>query len=222
MNGIKKFFVFLFLFCWIPMSLLAESKETVLLTTSIDLKQDLAKAIHHEKKDLSEDDFWSYRVQALLMFYAYSMHHLKKEDMRINLLNEVQKYVGGVATDEGLQRPKLLNKSFFAKKIPKQKFEKPFVLNFLEEKGLGYSLQVEPEESQIDWLPLAVLSLFQETVDQAPPEVLRLLALSTGAINKWYRDPNHQASDPKSLIEAPAYALNLAIDILSKLTGKKL
>ena len=79
---------------------------------------------------------------------------------------------------------------------------------------------MKPATLDSKFLAPAVLYIFQDQIKALSESGLRLMVLAMGGMNKWYREIG-KASDSNSVAKAPAYALNLAVDILEKLSGKK-
>ncbi len=76
------------------------------------------------------------------------------------------------------------------------------------------------KELDAKFLAPTTLYLIQDNIKTLSESGLRLMVLAMGGMNKWYREVG-KASDPNSVSKAPSYALNLAVDIVEKLGGKK-
>lgn len=203
-----------------PVALRAETQEKILLETQIRFSPQGVPQVTFKNHQQSAEDDLSNKIQAALIFYAYIMNQMDSTQSTA-LLNEVQKVVGWVATDEGLKKPN------FVKNHPK--LPKPdaalagqgFDLIFSSVPGRGNRLEVKPLGESMPLAIPAVLGVFQELVNTLPENGLRLMVLAMGGMNKWYRELG-KASDPDSVAKAPAYGLNLAVDILAKVSGKNI
>jgi hypothetical protein len=161
-----------------------------------------------------------YKVESALIFYAYAMQQLGDQANK-DLLNQMQRSISRVATEQGLQRADLLADNPIVSTAGKDSEAKGFDLKFEEIAGQGHGLNVLPKEGSEKWVAPAVIYYFQDLVNNLPESALRITVLAVGGMNKWYREEG-KASDPGSLSKAPAYGLNLAVDIIGKLSGQKI
>lgn len=159
-------------------------------------------------------------IQLSLMFYAYAMNRAP-ESKRNDLLNQAQRIVSAVATEDGLVRADILKNNPLVTGVAKENAGKGFEAVFGAIGGKGNTMNVKPIGDSESVLIPSVFYLFQDTITHLSAGGLRLLALALGGTNKWYREKG-QASDPQSISQAPAYGLNLAVDIISKLSGVKI
>lgn len=168
----------------------------------------------------STNDTATNKIQTSLMFYSYAMNQVP-EAKRSAFLNQAQLIVTAVATEQGIKRANILKGNPQVQNIPSGDDGRGYNLTFGALGKKGNSLKVDPIGSAEGLLEASVFYVFQDTINTVPIPGLRLLALALGGTNKWYRELG-KASDPNSVSQAPAYGLNLALDIISKLSGTKL
>lgn len=214
----------LILFSILLFSLAAQAEgaagEKNLLGTKILFNEQGKAKVSYNIQGQSVPDITSNKIQSAMIFYAFAMNRIPDGE-RVPLMNQMQKLISRVATEEGIQRPDIILGNPLLAKIGSDAKGKGFELDFGAISGQGNSLDVKPlAGSDNIWGP-SVIYLFQDLIKNVPDSGLRLVALSLGGMNKWYREKG-KASDPNSVSQAPAYGLNLAVDILSKLSGQKI
>jgi hypothetical protein len=160
------------------------------------------------------------KIQSILMFYAYAMNQIE-EGQRSNLLNATQGIVSRVATEGGLQRADILKNNTILTLAKGDAKGQGYQLTFSSVSKEGNTLDVKALGENGTLLGPSVIYLFQDAIKTLPDNGLRLMVLALGGMNKWYREVG-KASDPNSLSQAPAYGLNLAVDIISKFSGKNM
>jgi len=191
-----------------------------LLETKIVFDGEGKSKVSYDTHGQSDKDTVSNKIQSSLIFYAYAMNQMDSKT-QTTLLNEIQKMVGFVATDEGLKRPNFIKHNPYMPKPNPELAGKGFDLTFSALPGKGNNLNVKPMGEDNTLKIPAVLSQFQDLITNLPTEGLRLMVLAMGGMNKWYREIG-KASDANSVSKAPSYGLNLAVDILAKVSGKKI
>jgi hypothetical protein len=169
---------------------------------------------------LSEQDNASNKIQSALMFYAYAMNQIE-DTHRSALLNEAQTIISKVATEGGLKRPDILKGNTVLNLAKGETKGQGYTLNFSAVPNQGNVMEVKALGENGTLLGPSVFFIFQEAVKTLPDNGLRLMVLALGGMNKWYREVG-KASDPNSLSQAPAYGLNLAVDIISKFSGQNI
>jgi hypothetical protein len=202
-----------------PILAIGQSSKSLVQTTISFAKDGSAKVTHQSLK-ASPDEVSTVKIETAMLFYAYTMNKLDSVGQKA-LMNQVQSVVTKVATDNGLVRANFLANNPVLQTYKRNPVEQNLQITLSEIKGLGHQIVVTPGSPPAASLSPAVLYLFQDLTNFLPEGGLRLMVLAMGGINKWYREIG-QASNPDSIIQAPAYALNLAVDILSKLSGKKI
>ena len=190
-----------------------------LLTTKIVFGADGNAKVSYDSKGQAGQDVDGNKIESTLVFYAFAMNRLDADSGKI-LLNQVQASIGKVATEQGMVRADILKGNPLMKPLQDAPAEQTIDLVFSEIGGKGHSLEMKPENIDIKFLAPATMALLQDQVKGLSESGLRLLVLATGGMNKWYREVG-KASDADSMAKAPAYGLNLALDILEKLSGKK-
>ncbi len=160
------------------------------------------------------------KIQSALMFYAYAVNQ-ETGAKQSSVISQGQLIVTAVATEDGMKRANILTANPLVKNNPAGEANRGFELSFGSLGTKGNSLKVNPIGNAEGLLVPSVFYVFQETINTVPVNGLRLIALALGGTNKWYREVG-KASDPNSVSQAPAYGLNLAVDIISKLSGAKL
>lgn len=191
-----------------------------LLTTQLTYAELPQPKIAFDTHGLSAQDNASNKIQSTLMFYAYAMNQIE-DSHRTTLLNEAQNIVTKVATEQGLKRPDILKGSPILQLTKGETKGQGYNLNFSAVPNQGNMLDVKALGENGTLLGPSVFYLFQDAVKTLPESGLRLMVLALGGMNKWYREVG-KASDPNSLSQAPAYGLNLAVDIISKFSGQKI
>lgn len=191
-----------------------------LLATRMEYAETPQPKVTFNTYGLSEQDNASNKIQSALMFYAYAMNQIEEAN-RAALLNEAQGIVSKVATEAGLKRPDILKNNPILNLAKGETKGQGYALDFSAVPNQGNTLEVKVLGNNPALLGPSVFYLFQDAVKTLPDNGLRLLVLALGGMNKWYREVG-KASDPNSLSQAPAYGLNLAVDILSKFSGQKI
>jgi hypothetical protein len=194
----------------------AQSAKPVLDTRIVYTSGGVAKVGHVSKS--KPEDTETNKIMASMIFYAYVMNKLDADARKV-LINQVQVAVSQVATETGLQRPNILKDNILLKPLASAT-PKEVVITLSELSGQGFSLEVKPEALENTYLTAGVLNLYQDLIQQLPESGLRLLVLAMGAMNKFYRD-GADPSDPANISKAPAYALNLAVDIITKVSAPR-
>lgn len=195
----------------------AQGASKVVLETKIAFTSGgLAKVTQVSKA--SPEDAETNKIMTSMVFYAFVMNKLDVE-ARKGLINQVQVAVSQVATETGLQRPNILKDNILLKPLAAATPQE-INLTLSEVTGQGFSLEVKPESIDNSYLTAGVLNLYQDLIQGLPENGLRLMVLAMGGMNKFYRDGADPA-DPANISKAPAYALNLAVDIIQKVSGQK-
>lgn len=207
----------LFVFFLLPSGFAGESK-TLLDTKIVFDKQGKGKVSYKSQEKGNSET--TNKIQSALIFYAFAMNQ-SEDSKRTPLLNQVQRSITQIATDQGLMRPDLLKNNNLASGVKPDAAEKGFDLVFGVVPNQGNSLEVKPIGDSKSLMAPAVFYLFQDMVTNLPDGGLRLMAIALGGMNKWYRQVG-KASDPASISQAPSYGLNIAVDILAKVSGKKM
>lgn len=192
----------------------------VILDTKIDYGAGTAPKIDFNVQGQSQPETVSNKIQSNLMFYAFAMNQIE-DGQRNNLLNQTQSIVTRVATESGLQRPDILKGNPILNLAKGETKGQGYDLVLSNHPGQGNMLDVKAVGTNATLLGPSVFYLFQNSIKTLPDSGLRLMVLALGGMNKWYREMG-KASDPNSLSQAPAYGLNLAVDIISKLSGQKI
>lgn len=205
------------LFLALPVPGRAQAEKTLLIT-KIAFGPDGAAKVGYDTKGNAAQEVESSKIQSALVFYALAMNRLDAESGKA-LLNQVQAAVGKIATEQGLVRADLLKGNPLLKALQAAPAEQTLDLTF-SQVGKSNAVELKPETVDPKFLAPAVLYLFQDQVKTLSESGVRLMVLAMGGMNKWYREVG-KASDADSVAKAPAYALNLAVDILEKLGGKK-
>lgn len=208
-------------FLALPQGLKAQA-TTPLLDTTIAFAPDGTAKVSYNDFGTKAEALESSKIEATLIFYALAMNRVDAETSKA-LMNQVQGAVTKIATEQGMVRADILKANPMLKPVQGAAAPQSVTLNFAELAGKGgHSLEVKPEGLDNKYYAPATLYLIQNQVKTLSESGLRLLVLSMGGMNKWYREIG-KASDPESVGKAPSYALNLAVDILQKLSsgGKK-
>ncbi len=192
--------------------------EKTLLVTKIAFGPDGVAKVGYDTKGNAAQEVESSKIQSALVFYALAMNRLDAESGKA-LLNQVQGAVGKIATEQGMVRADLLKANPVLRPLQTAPAEQTLDLTF-SQVGKSNAVELKPETVDPKFLAPAVIYLFQDQVKTLSESGLRLMVLAMGGMNKWYREVG-KASDADSVAKAPAYALNLAVDILEKLGGKK-
>lgn len=193
--------------------------EKTLLVTKVAFGPDGNAKVSYDTKGLTGQAADSNKIETALVFYAFAMNKLDSDSGKA-LINQVQAAVGKIATEQGMVRAEILKGNPLLKPLQTAPAEQTLELVFTELPGKGNGLELKPETLDSKFLAPAVLYIFQDQIKALSESGLRLMVLAMGGMNKWYREIG-QASDAASVAKAPAYALNLAVDILEKLSGKK-
>ena len=191
-----------------------------LLTTKVSYGPTPPPQVTFDTHGQTAQDTATNKIQSTLMFYAYVMNQID-EAQRSNLLNEAQNIVTRTATEGGLKRPDILKDNKILAMAKGDTKGQGYNLDFSAVPKEGNVLDVKPLGENATLLGPSVFYVFQDAIKTLPDNGLRLMVLALGGMNKWYREVG-KASDPNSLSQAPAYGLNLAVDILSKFSGKNL
>lgn len=195
----------------------AQTPKPVLETHIVFNNGGLAKVTQSAKTPA--EDAETNKIMSSMVFYAYTMNKLDVDARKV-LINQVQSAVSKVATEQGLNRPNILKDNPLLKTLGPSTPPKDIALILSEVTGQGFSLEVKPDGMENSYLTAGVLNLYQDLIQQLPENGLRLMVLAMGGMNKFYRDGADPA-DPSSISKAPAYALNLAVDIIQKVSGQK-
>lgn len=203
----------------LPQGLLAQAAKP-LLDSKILFTPDGQAKVSYNDYGSKGDALESSKIESTLIFYALAMN---KADLATSktLMSQVQGAVGKIATEQGMVRADILKGNPMLKAVQGASAEQSLSLAFAElaNKG-GHSLEVKPDAIDPKYWAPAALYLIQDQIKNLSESGLRLFVLAMGGMNKWYREIG-KASDPESVGKAPSYALNLAVDILQKLSGKK-
>lgn len=208
-------------FLALPQGLKAQAAKP-LLDTTIAFAPDGTAKVSYNDFGTKAEALESSKIEATLIFYALAMNRVDLETGKA-LMNQVQGAVSKIATEQGLVRADITKANPLLKPVQGAAAAQSVALAFAELPGKGgHSLEVKPENVDAKYYAPATLYLIQDQVKNLSESGLRLLVLSMGGMNKWYREIG-KASDPESVGKAPSYALNLAVDILQKLSssGKK-
>lgn len=192
--------------------------EKVLLVTKIAFGPDGSAKVTYDTKGNATQEVESSKIQSALIFYALAMNKLDSESGKA-LINQVQAAVSKIATEQGMARADLLKGNPLLGPLQASPTEQNLDLIF-SQVGKSNSFELKPDGFDSKFLAPGVIYLFQDQVKGLSESGLRLLVLSMGGMNKWYREIG-KASDADSVAKAPAYALNLAVDIVEKLSSKK-
>lgn len=192
--------------------------EKTLLATKIAFGPDGVAKVTFDTKGNQAPEAESSKIQSSLVFYALAMNRLDADSGKA-LLNQVQGAVGKIATEQGMVRADLVKGNPLLKPLQSAPAEQTLDLIF-SQVGKSNTVELKPDTVDPKFLAPAVIYLFQEETKTLSESGLRLLVLAMGGMNKWYREVG-KASDADSVAKAPAYALNLAVDILEKLGSKK-
>ena len=192
--------------------------EKVLLVTKIAFGPDGSAKVTYDTKGNVTQEVESSKIQSALVFYALAMNKLDSESGKA-LINQVQAAVSKIATEQGMARADLLKGNPLLGPLQASPAEQNLELVF-SQVGKSNSFELKPDGFDPKFLAPGVIYLFQDQVKGLSESGLRLLVLSMGGMNKWYREIG-KASDADSVAKAPAYALNLAVDIVEKLSSKK-
>lgn len=190
-----------------------------LLDTKLIFSKDGKANIQYTTYASSREDAETNKIQSALIFYAIAMNKLGDSERKV-LMNQVQASVSKIATEKGLVRANLIEGISWIKALKSEPLKEGLQLRFTEIAGKSHSLEMIPADGGGQPLDAAVMYMFQDLTKNLSESGLRLTVLAMGAMNKWYRELG-QASDPESLAKAPAYALNLAVDIVEKLQSAK-
>ncbi|HCU24714.1 MAG TPA: hypothetical protein DF383_06835 [Deltaproteobacteria bacterium] len=189
-----------------------------LLDAKIVFSKDGAAQVSYGVRSGSAQDIETNKIETSLVFYALAMNKLGAEGSA--LMNQVQSIVTRVATEQGMVRADIVKENPLLKPLQAAPVEQTVNLIFASAGGSGHSLEVKPETLDAKFWAPATIYLLQDQVKNLNESGLRLLVLAIGGMNKWYREIG-KAADPQSVSQAPSYALNLAVDILQKLGGRK-
>jgi len=190
-----------------------------LLTAKIVYGPDGVGKVAYDPKGLVGKDVDGNKIQSTLVFYALAMNRLDLDSGKA-LINQVQAAVNKVATEQGMIRADIVKGNPLLKPLLDAPAEQSLEINYTELPGKGLGMEVKPESFDAKFLAPTTLYLIQDNIKTLSESGLRLMVLAMGGMNKWYREVG-KASDPDSVSKAPSYALNLAVDIVEKLGGKK-
>ncbi len=219
--NLKKYFRYFVFFVLLSFPLTAFSQATKPLASShIAFSKDGKVKVSYLPLGASPQDLDTYKIETAMLFYAFAMNKLDSAAQK-SLMTQVQKGVSSIATDQGLKRGDLIKNNPVIQAYVKNPVEQNLEIKFSEISGKGNQIEILPQAFPVSALAPAVLYFFQDLTNTLPEGGLRLMVLAMGGMNKWYREIG-KASDPNSLIQAPVYALNLAVDIVSKISGKKM
>ncbi|MCP5468706.1 MAG: hypothetical protein H7A32_05510 [Deltaproteobacteria bacterium] len=196
-------------------------KENLLLETTISFNEKGKAQVSYDSKSSSQDVLTN-KINSALVLYAYVMHHTK-ENQRVPLLNQVQRSVQKIATGSGLKRADLITGNSLANLTGKEIANKGLKIALSKELGKGNSIEVIPLEGSEEILLPSVFYMFQDLTDNLSENGLRFMVLAMGAMNKCYREvPGCKGENAESMVKAPSYGLNLAVQIISKVTGAEI
>ncbi|HKY62102.1 MAG TPA: hypothetical protein VJR29_01655 [bacterium] len=213
-----KLFVFLSTLA-LPQALLAQAAKPLLDSKIVFAPDGQAKVSYNDYGSKAEA-LESSKIESTLIFYALAMNKVDLDTGKA-LMGQVQGAVSKIATEQGMVRADIIKGNPMLKPVQGAPAEQSLTLAFAELAGKGgHSLELKPDNLDVKYLAPATLYLIQDQVKNLSESGLRLLVLSMGGMNKWYREIG-KASDPESVGKAPSYALNLAVDILQKLSGGK-
>jgi hypothetical protein len=206
-------------FLALPQGLKAQAAKPLLDSKIVFAPDGTAKVSYNDYGSKAEA-LESSKIESTLILYALAMNKVDAATSTA-LMNQVQGAVSKIATEQGLVRADIVKNNPMLKPVQGAPAEQSVTLAFAElgAKG-GHSLEVKPDNIDVKYLAPAALYLIQDQVKNLSESGVRLLVLSMGGMNKWYREIG-KASDPESVGKAPSYALNLAVDILQKLSGGK-
>ena len=213
-------FALLAILLGLPLGSHAEETLKPSLTTKILYNTSGKPKIEVNSHDQTPNDTATNKIQTALTFYSYALNQVPEANQSA-VQNQAQLIVTEVATEAGIKRANILSGNPLIQNVPSGEGERGFELVFGTLGTKGNSLKVNPIGKTDGLLVPSIFYLFQETINTVPDNGLRLIALALGGTNKWYREIG-KATDPNSVSQAPAYGLNLALDILSKLSGTKL
>jgi hypothetical protein len=209
-------------FLALPQVLQAQAAKPLLDSKLVFAPDGTAKVSYNDYGSKAEA-LESSKIESTLIFYALAMNKTDADTSKA-LMNQVQGAVSKIATEQGMVRADIIKGNPMLKAVQGAAAEQTINLAFAELSGKGgHSLELKPENLDSKYLAPATLYLIQDQVKNLSESGVRLLVLSMGGMNKWYREIG-KASDPDSVGKAPSYALNLAVDILQKLSagsGKK-
>ncbi len=195
--------------------------ENVLLETTIVFNEKGQAKVTFQS-NASKDDTLTNKINSALVLYAYVMHH-GPENQRIPLLNQVQRSVQKIATNSGLQRADLITGNSLATVTGKDLANKGLKVYLTKESGKGNSIEVKPLENSQEILLPSVFYMFQDLTNDLSENGLRFMVLAMGGMNKCYREvPGCKGENAESLVKAPSYGLDLAVQIISKVTGAQI
>ncbi|MFO1462814.1 MAG: hypothetical protein U1F66_03490 [bacterium] len=203
---------------FLPAMALAQTAKP-LLVAKVAYGPDGVGKVSYDTKGITGQDVDSNKIQSTLVFYALAMNRLDLDSGKA-LINQVQAAVSKVATEQGMVRADIVKGNPLLKPLLDAPAEQSIELTFSEQPGKGVALEVKPEGFDAKFLAPTTLYLIQDNIKTLSESGLRLMVLAMGGMNKWYREVG-KASDPDSVSKAPSYALNLAVDIVEKLGGKK-
>ncbi|HEX5033211.1 MAG TPA: hypothetical protein VFW62_01910, partial [bacterium] len=213
-----KLFVFLSTLA-LPQALQAQAAKPLLDSKIVFAPDGQAKVSYNDYGSKAEA-LESSKIESTLIFYALTMNKVDLDTGKA-LMGQVQGAVSKIATEQGMVRADIVKANPMLKPVQGAPAEQSVTLAFAELAGKGgHSLELKPDNLDVKYLAPATLYLIQDQVKNLSESGLRLLVLSMGGMNKWYREIG-KASDPESVGKAPSYALNLAVDILQKLSGGK-
>ena len=211
------FLVLLSPFLFLPFSQAQAAKP--LLDTTLTFSADGTATVKHMSYQKSGKDVETDKIESALIFYALVMNKLD-EAARKTLMGQVQAGVGRIATEKGLMRADLVKGAPFVKPLGSAPNPASLKVVFAELPGQGHTMELQPVDTGNLPLNSAVMFVLQDLTQNLSENGLRLMVLAMGGMNKWYREVG-QASSPESIGQAPAYGINIAVEILEKLSGQK-
>jgi len=201
----------------LPISAFAQTAKPV-LDTKIVFTKDGNATVTYNTFGAPAQDAETNKIESALIFYAYTLNKLDAS-RRTALMGEVQASLNKLATEKGLVRADIIKGVPLIKPLAEEPSKDGIRISF-SEIGKQHSLEVTPPDGGGLPLDAAVLFYFQDLTKGLTESGLRLLTLAMGGMNKYYHEKG-QPSDPESVSKAPSFALNLAVDILEKLSGNK-
>jgi hypothetical protein len=209
-------FLFVSLFMT-PLLSQADTSKPVLNINVVFANEGSAK-LSYDIHGATQQDGDSSKIEAAMVLYAVVMNKLDT-NARKALINQVQTAVSKVATEQGLVRADIIKDNPLLKPLAQGAAGKQFSVVFSEVAGQGHTLEVNPSEIEATYLTGGLIYLFQDLIQKLPDSGVRFMVLAMGGMNKYYRD-GADPSDPASLSKAPSYALNLAADIIQKVSSQ--
>lgn len=184
------------------------------LNTKVIFKPDATAKISYQTHGKSKDEIATNKLQTALIFYAYSVKATEAKS-RPALLNQSQKIVFQVASEQGLARPNILKNNSLAQVDATKVDGKGFEMIFGALPGKGNTLQVkEIADKSPQLYQFTTFWLFQDQIKNLPDNGLRIMVLALGAMNQWYRENMDKISEPSSIATASSHGLKTALEIM--------